>query len=255
MSGAGMVRLGVRLASAVLTVSLVTTTANAREVIEFPDEELAAESVLPLFDTPDSVKNRRIVTAKKIEFGAQGGLSLVEPVFNELSFGVSGTYHFDEIYGVNLYGSFFMPGLNGNGVNLSKATNEQGNPIDLRVDNAPAPSYLLLANYQYTPFYGKISLAKDAVMNLSLFGFAGAGAMGIGDSVYPVLNAGLGQKFYITRQLALRFDLRFLINRGPNIISQKLEGESRKLPNSEFETKTSFSSILSFGAVYLFPSL
>jgi outer membrane beta-barrel protein len=255
MSGAGMVRLGVRFASAISTVSLVATMANAREVIEFPDEELAAESVLPIFDTPDSVKNRRIVTAKKIELGAQGGLSLVEPLFNELNFGVSGTYHFDEAHGVNLFGALFMPGLNNNGESLRNVKNSDGNPVNFNLQYAPAPSYLLQANYQYTPFYGKISLTKDLVMNLSLYGFAGLGAIGIGDSMFPAFSTGLGQKFYFTQQFALRFDLRFLAYQGPNIITTKLQGANRALPVSEFDTKVGFSSILSFGAVYLFPTL
>jgi len=111
------------------------------------------------------------------------------------------------------------------------------------------------ANYQYTAFYGKLSLTKDYVMNLSLYGLVGAGMIGIGDVNKPAFNFGLGQKFYFTPSFALRFDLRFLLYQGPDPLSRRLDNKTEVQPASYFDEKLNFSTLLTFGAIYMFPKL
>jgi outer membrane beta-barrel protein len=221
--------------------------------IEFPEGELASESVLPVFDHPESVKSRNVKTAKRLELGGFMGYALTEAFYNPLSYGVNGTYHFDEVHGINLVGAFNVQGLNdyGNQLNPVPGTSP---PQNLNIQYAPAPKYLILANYQRTAFYGKLSLAKDYVMNLSLYGFAGAGMIGIGDVSKPVANFGIGQKFYFTPSLAFRADLRFLVYQGPDPVSKNLVAATSVQPASQFDEKLFFNGQLSFGAVYLLPS-
>lgn len=87
-----------------LLIGLTSLNANA-EVIRFPEDELAAESVLPVFDHPEAVKNRNVVTKKKIELGSYLGYNLTEPFFNPLNLGVSATYHLSEESGINVFAS------------------------------------------------------------------------------------------------------------------------------------------------------
>jgi outer membrane beta-barrel protein len=232
--------------------------AFAADTIEFPEEELASESVLPVFDHPVAVKSRSVSTARRIELGAMGGYSLTEPFFNPVSFGLTGTYHLNEEHGINIFGNFFMEGLNEYGKQLNpipNAKDNNGNPINANIQYAPAPKYLLLASYQYTGFYGKLSLTKDSVMNLGIYGLLGVGMMGIGDTSKPVVSVGVGQKFYLTKAFALRFDLRFLMYQGPDPVSRALDQKTAVQPANYFEDKMNFSTLVSFGAIFLLPQM
>lgn len=239
---------------ATLTVALTPLPLFAREttVIEFPEEELASESVLPVFPELSTVRDRNVVTDGRFELGVMGGQSLTEPVFNPWNAGITATYHFTEEHAVNLFTTFFFQGLSSNGENLHSIETTNGSTTELRPEYAPAPKYLGLANYQFTAFYGKISLSKATVMNLSLYGLAGGGMIAIGDVTKPVVNIGLGQKFYFNSSFALRFDLRLAAYQGPNPLSIPLTSDvTADVPASEFEERLNLMSLLSVGAVWL----
>ncbi len=234
------------------TVFLVLSTAIAHaEEIKFPDEELATESVLPVFDQPVSVKNRSVTTAGRFELGGFGSYALTEPFFNPMSIGGTATYHFTEVHGINIVGNFFLGGASGYSGQLNPIPQTS---INANLQNAPAPKFFVLGNYQHTAFYGKMSVSKNFVMNLSLYGLLGAGMIAIGDSSRPVVSAGLGQKFYFSPNFGLRFDLQVLAYRGPDPVSTDLSKTTTVQPTSVFTDKTYISPILSIGAVFILPS-
>ena len=61
-----------------------------------------------------------------------------------------------------------------------------------------------------------ISVFKDFVMNLSLYGLVGVGTIAIGDTMAPALNLGIGQKFYFGKRWGFRVDLGLLAYEGVN---------------------------------------
>lgn len=230
--------------------------APKRQVIEFPDEELASESVLPVFDHPEAVKNRLVPTEKRLELGIFGAYSLTEAFFNPLAYGANVSYHLNETSGINLMAQMYMSGISNYGKQLNPIPGPNGTPgtTNLNIQYAPAPKYLLLANYQHTAFYGKISLTKDYVMNLSLYGLAGLGVMGVGDTTAPVASVGLGQKFYFGSSFAFRFDLRGILYNGPDVLSgPDLNLRTSEASASEFSNKLQFGTLLSAGVVFLLP--
>jgi outer membrane beta-barrel protein len=229
---------------------LAPLVAQAEE-IKFPEEELARESVLPIFDRPDSVQNRSVTTAHRFEFGLTGGWTMTDAFFNQISLGGIIAYHFNEVHGVNLMGSERMSGVSNNTDQL----NTTKNVAPLNLQYAPAPKYLALVNYQYTAYYGKLSLSKLSVGNLSLFGMVGAGTIGIGDGTFPTLSMGIGQKYYFNRSFALRFDLLVLAYQGPDILASgvNLTNVNTVQPSSAFPKKTIFDTMLTVGGVYLLP--
>ena len=164
--------------------------------IEFPEEELARESVLPVFENAVAVKSRRVPTAKKFELGLASGFAMNEPFFETLRYGGHIGYDFNETHGVVVAGQFYSDGLNDNGQTLA---NTQLSNEFIRMEFAPQPQYHLLVNYQITPYYGKISVFKDFVMNLSLYGLLGVGVIDIGGEATPAFNIGMGQKFYFSK--------------------------------------------------------
>lgn len=197
-----------------LSLIIMLSGFNAFAVtIEFPKEELARESVLPVFENSVAVKSRRVPTAKRFEFGLAAGFAMNEPFFETSRFGGHIGYHLNETHGIVASGQFYTKGLNNNGQTL--ASTQLSNEI-IRMEFAPQPEYHLLLNYQVTPYYGKISVFKDFVMNLSLYGMVGGGMIDIGGEMTPALNIGMGQKFYVSKNWGIRADLGLLAYSGVN---------------------------------------
>ena len=220
-------------------------------VIQFPEEELATESVLPVFDQPQSVKLRNVSMASKFELGPLGGYSLVEAFFSPYSLGLTGTFHLDEENGVNVLYINYLGGSSDYAAQLNPIP--KSNPsTNFNAQFAPGPKFLALGSWQYTGFYGKISVTRDYVMNLSLYGLLGLGGFGVGDAVEPTLSVGLGQKFYFSPNVALRADLRFLVYQGPDVTSKNLKDATSTRSASDFDQKIMFGSLLTVGASFFF---
>ena len=211
--------------------------------IEFPKEELARESVLPVFNNAAAVKSRLVPTEGRFEFGLASGLALNEPFFKTQRFGGHIGYHFTEAHGFVLAGQIYQSGLGNNGEGLASTDLAPNSSTDvfIRMQQAPQPKYHLIANYQITPYYGKISVFKDFVMNLSLYGLLGVGAVDVGGEIAPALNVGLGQKFYFNGSWGIRADLGLMAYEGVNYFAAK-DGSSSPLQDS---SDTSGDDVLS----------
>ncbi len=235
------------ITAAVLTFS---SAAGFADTVEFPEDELATETVVPVFEKVRSVLNRNVETAKRFEFGAGVGLAMNEPFYNPLNFSINGTYHLTDQHAVNLAFNMFMSGMTQYGEQLKRG--EGLAPTQsFDASEAPAPKWMLLGNYQFTAYYGKISLSKQTVMNLSLFGLAGIGVIQTGGISNIALNVGFGQNFYLTKQLAARFDLKLLMYNGPDATSQDLDTGGTKPAETDFDKDWFFKTYLSLGLVYL----
>jgi outer membrane beta-barrel protein len=230
---------------------LIPSLGFAKQSIEFAEGDLASESVHPVFDNAVSVRNRSVVTTGRMELGLGVNYLLMEPFFAPAGFGGVGTYHFNEDHAFNVMASMFTATLNDNGKALNPIPGTTAPPINANLQKAPAPKYMLLANHQFTGFYGKISLSKEFVMNLHLYGLWGLGVYGIGDGIFPTGNFGIGQKFYFNQRFALRFDLRFLVYQGPDVVSKRILDTDADRPASSFDQRLFFSSVISAGAVFL----
>ena len=200
--------------------------------VRFPKEELAKESVFPVFNPLFMVLNRNVTLTKRPELG--GGLSfgLDEPFYFPVYATGWMAFYISEAHGVSLTGTYFFPLENlppsfphswkWDGLRLKE---ERG--VD--VFKVPYPQMMGFLNYQYTPFYGKISLTKKFAMNLSIYGFAGPGLIVFNEgALTPAGNIGIGQKLYFNKWLALRGDLRFYGYHGPAPAKIKLKGEGEE---------------------------
>jgi len=203
-----------------LALSVLSPLAFADD-IEFPEEELARESTLPVFSKQRAVLNRNIVTEKRFEFALGAGLEMNEPFYNDYLFSAQGTYNFNETSALNIHGLFWNSGLSDYGEQLKPGSPGKFDPFD--ADKAPHPTFGVFANYQFIAYYGKISITKQTVMNLNLFGLAGLGYLNLDPLHTVALNLGVGQNFFFTKRFGLRTDLRWIIYRGPDATSQSLK--------------------------------
>ncbi len=208
------------LAAAVLMAS---TAVHAEVKITFPEEELATESTLPVFEDRVAVKNRKVVHKGKFEINLMGGMVASEPIYDPISYGLSLSYHFNNTKGIHIMAVMFSDGLSGSGESLrdGNVISDSGATSGQTFDalRAPHKEYMLAVHYQYTAYYGKISLARDKIMNLSLSGLLGGGFYSMQGLTAPTVNMGVSQRLYFNSRVALRFDLLFSIFNGPDITS------------------------------------
>ncbi len=207
-----------------LMASVMFVPQNKAEAkkLRLSDDELSKEAVMPVFDEKIVIKNRRVIHKNKVEIGLFGGNVLSEAIFDPLTFGASLAYHFDNTHGVFVTVGLYQDKLSANGERL-----KNGDVIDtggntgrfFDASRAPQKEFMIAGHYQYTAYYGKFSLSKETVMNLSLYGLLGGGAYMMEGLVAPMINLGVGQRFYFTKNIAFRLDLLLSSFYGPDITS------------------------------------
>ena len=182
--------------------------------VYFPDDELATESVLPLVDTSAVVLNRNINLKFRTELSLGSGIGLDEPFYFQFYPIGTVTFYLTDLHAVSLTGTYFFPQLSSIGKDLS-----QGKGLDDKTFDplkAPYPQYSVFLNYQYTPYYGKISLAKSWVLNLSIYGFFGGGlVVSNKNDQFFALDLGFGKKLYFGKWFGLSAGLGFYGYYGP----------------------------------------
>lgn len=238
------------LALSFLVVFGSVSSSLASEEIELPEDELAKESVLPVFDKTVVVRNRAVSLSKRFELSANMGLNLLEPFYSNIVYGFGGAYHFDETHGVNVSFILQQTDLSSNAKDLQAGKGLNSGSFDASL--APTIDSLLFINYQMTAYYGKISVTKQSAMNLSLYGLAGLGLVNWSDSTEPALNVGFGQKLYFNKHFAFRADLNMAIYQGPDITSKDLPAGGAKRNSDYFDSTLFFRTYLTAGIAYLF---
>ncbi|RME16193.1 MAG: outer membrane beta-barrel domain-containing protein [Bdellovibrio sp.] len=187
--------------------------------------------------------------------GSSVGLNMTEALYNNIFWNLNASYHFTEVHGINVVANMMLPGLSKNGQALKDGKIQKSN-LTFDPSRAPSSTYSLFGNYQLVAYYGKISLTKQLVMNLSLYGLAGLGVVSFGDSTSIGMDVGFGQKLYFTKNLALRFDMSVYVYPGPDPTAPKTPNKllltgGEKLGSSDFEQTVYSHVFLSFGLVYL----
>jgi len=234
----------------VLVVLIFGAQLSSAEEIEVPEEELARETTLPIFDKRRAVLNRHVTTLEKFEMGGGFGLEMNEPFYNDYMFNLQGTYNFTETSALNVLGLFWMDGLSDYGEQL-KPGRGGTNPVEaFDTSKVPHPVWGVFANYQFIAYYGKISVSKLGVMNLNLFGLAGLGYINMDQVSTFGLNLGVGQNFFFTKNFGLRLDVRWLIFQGPDATSQRLRPQDNPSPTA-FDDRIFYNGQMSLAGVFI----
>lgn len=217
------------------------------QVIRFPEKDLARESVLPVFKNTMAVKKRNVPKEKRFELGLLGGQQLNEAFYEPYSFGASAHYHFNEQHGIEIMALFFTTGESQYVDTLNEDLNTNYN-----FERVPTLENMLLASWEYTPFYGKISLTKQTVYNTAVHFNLIAGLVNNGESSNMAFGAGLGQKIFFSPNWGVRADLRTLFYKSVNPLSNTtaLGGGA-----GTFEEENKFNLLLNLGIFAFLPSL
>lgn len=236
---------------------LISSVALAAENINVPVDELAQETVYPLFDNPVSVKNRNIQDSGVLDFGIFGGLAITEPIASSSKLGFASNYHFNENHS---FGILWAK----NSTGLSRDAQGLKDDFGLDFNRAPYPEYTLMGDYNFKAFYGKLSVTKDGVVNTSIYGSFAGGVVKYINKSYPALAIGVGERFYFDHHWSLKVDLRLYAHQAPiPFISPGLKDGSKpngnpgNAPDSipaydSFSERLTYTTNLEIGLNYLF---
>ena len=128
--------------------AIVLSSLTVVAQLEVPQDELAQETVYPIFDNPVSVKNRNIKDSKTIDIGIFGGLALTEPISNTAKFGLAINYHFSEIHSL---GAMFIKNSSGLSADAQGLKNDFG--LDFFQRTLKYLSHHKQANLHYQHYY------------------------------------------------------------------------------------------------------
>jgi len=232
------------LHASILIFVLALNVAAKAETIEFPEEELSQETVLPRFDRPDSVRRRNVTTANKFELGGYYGWNITEPIYEQSKFGFNAGYHWSEESAFMVNYAQWNSGLNKTYTDSIESTSTP--PLDFT--RIPKIKYSLYGHYEWNIYYGKISLTKQGVVNLSTYPIFGGGITAYEHKTYPGVDFGIGQKFYFTKSIALRADLKLQYSQKPSPFLEGALREDQPVPTpGQFKEKWDLGTILDFG--------
>lgn len=222
--------------------------AHASEKIDFPQDELALESVLPKFDKPDVVRQRAVKTENRFEFGGYYGWNILEPIQNQSKFGFNLGYHWNEDHALVLNYAQWNKGLNTQYTDSLAAS-----PNNLDFSRAPGLKSSLFAHWEWKILYGKISFTKQGVLNLSTYPIFGIGTTAYEHKSYPAVDFGIGQKFYFGNSVALRADFKMQYGQQPSpFLGGKMKfNDTPPADFGEFKEKAGFGTVLDVGVSFL----
>ena len=232
---------------AVFATILLLSYESQAEEINVPNDELARDSVYPLFDDNVSVKNRNVKDSGSFDIGLFGGLAITEPVYNASKIGLAVNYHMSEAHSL---GILFAQ----NTVGLSKDALGLKDDFGLDFTRVPYPVYSLMGDYNYKLYYGKLSVTKNGVINTSIYYSASAGLIKYIHKSYPAIAIGVGERFYLTNNFAFKVDLRLFANNAPiPFKSGALRTGVDPVPSYDsFAERLTLTTNLEFGILYLY---
>jgi outer membrane beta-barrel protein len=218
----------------------------AAEDVELPEEELAKESVLPRFENSMSVKSRNVTLDGKFEIAPYLGFNLTEAIFNQTKLGIILGYHLNEDHAVSVNLVSFLTGLSQYGGQLR---NQFGLLFEER---APRPQYGIWGNWEINSYYGKISLSKESVINLSIYPIFGAGMTAYTHKSFFAVSGGVGIKMYFSPTWALRTDLKVQYGQQtePFLNGAMLSGQPAP-QHSQFPEKSVLGTNIDIGFAWL----
>lgn len=156
-----------------------------------------------------AVSRRSFLKAGRFELTPGFGFSADDPFFRSWTVGGRGAWHFSEEFALDFGGggSVFQEQQD-----IFRALNVEPDEISAEIKNSLANDSLLAyvdAGVTFSPFYGKMALASEFVSHFDVFVSAGAAAIiDTAPQVSPGLEIGLGSRFYLSRFLAARVDVR-----------------------------------------------
>lgn len=233
------------LLSFVLIGALLAGDMARADEMQFSEEELPREAVMPRLDTPKAVLNRKLSYDKKWSADLTYGWLLDEPFYNNNYIGVQAAYGWNESSGAGLKILSFGSGLSDYSRQFQSSV--PSNPPNFAQAKGPGSGFI--AFYERRMMYGKLSVTKFTVIPaLITWGIEG-GMLSYGSKQLPLLGGGLGNRFFLTKHFGVQLGMHAYMRQLVDPLSQKLNTTQAE---GNFKTSTKLSTALDLSVSYLF---
>lgn len=155
-----------------------------------------------LEDRIKSVQRKVFLKKQRIELFPYFGLDLNDPFFQHLLVGASVSYHLSDSIALEARGGAVIASLKQGAIRLVRQ--EAGAVLE----NPPEFKYHADLDFTWAPFYGKISLFGEGILHFDTYLTAGPGIFGTDAGLNPAANIGIGQRYFLTKWLVARIELR-----------------------------------------------
>jgi len=177
-----------------------------------PEEEAEVEKRARLDDKIRPVSGHMFLKEGRFELSPNLGLSLGDAFFQKYTGGVKLAFHITESMSVGAHASYAL-NMPGGSVTVCK-TDGCAKPELEDLDDVPGHLGIVGGlDFAWAPVYGKVSLAAESVLHFDLYVIGGGSAI----QYYKPDNqtaftfgghVGIGQRFFISRSMTLRLELR-----------------------------------------------
>lgn len=186
------------------------------------------------------VQNRQYTKARKFDLGVFTGIVATDPFLSVKSLGGTLGFHFNEYFGVSLFGykAFVSPSSAYEYLQRDLSTGA----------NTNEPRWFLGAEGNASLIYGKLSVLGKLIIHYDLHFLGGMGvtATESGNNFTPYV--GIGQQFYLSRLISLQIDYRLM--HYNEAILQKVGSPSS--PNGTFlGNRSNWANSISLGITFL----
>lgn len=193
-----------------------------QEAMRDAEREVEALPDLDLDRRIRPVSGQLLRKAGRQEFTPTLGMSLGDPFFTKMLFGLRYGYHFGDQLSVGVGGfwaestpSGAVTRCDSRGLNCSAPQREH-------LVRAPGNfQFLAGADLSWAPLYGKISVLAETVLHFDTYLALGGGVLQtshmppgsarVEEALAPHGSIAVGQRFYLSRAMSLRLELRDLI--------------------------------------------
>jgi outer membrane beta-barrel protein len=151
----------------------------------------------------DVVQNRVYSKSKRIQLGIYGGRMIADPFVSVISAGFSLGYHFDEYWSVHAVAWKDFPSWSG-------AYNELKSQVPGATTNSLFRYYYTGAEVGWNLIYGKLNFAGSNILYLDTQLLFGVGVTGTESGPSFTENLGIGQRFWLSNNVALKFEYRIM---------------------------------------------
>lgn len=215
-------------------------------VMQFAEEELPREAVMPRLDTPKAVLSRKLSYENRWQADLYAGWLLDEAFYNNQYMGVQGSYSWSEASGVGLRYLTFGSGLSDYGKQFEGSGSP---PPDFDRSNGPKSGWM--AFYERRMMYGKLSVSKWTIIPAFLTWNIEGGMLKYGARQLPLVGGSVSNRFFLKPHFAVGLGVHAYLRQMVDPLSADL----RRTPvpaEDDFKTTSKFSMALDFGLSYLF---
>jgi outer membrane beta-barrel protein len=153
-----------------------------------------------------AIQNRRHLMAH--EFAGAVGVLPMDAFFKGLTFSGSYTYHFTDLLGWEM-----VHGIYSREVATDLEEDLETN-FGVRPTDHEGWDYAIGSSIVFKPLYGKIAAANRTVVHHEVFLVAGPSAAHLPEGFAYGPSLGLGLRFFASRLLSIRFDVRDMVHFG-----------------------------------------